>query len=341
MEGRELVLRSARCRPVVSRFVRGSSDSSAPPRAMDTRTRRSIAVCIWPGLADPASSAIIRGVRAALDVETYRLLLETPNGTSWKDVLEAEFRFLERIAWEQDCAGVLLYYLGGTSNVEGLKNLRATGIPVVFLDRRPPKGVEADHVGVDNVRAAQEAVHHLISLGHRRIAYLSNTDVASTVSDREAGYRRALRNAGIPFRPQWVVNGSTDGETEERLASSIIAERMLALLKGQEPPTAVFCVNDIEAYFLLDLLKREGIRVPDDLSIIGFDGVERWRPGTPYLTTMYQPFDRIGECGAELLLERISSLEDSGSSSTYRHVLLNASLIEATTTAPPARGRKK
>jgi len=331
MEQRDLVLRSARCRPVVSRSEPSSigvarRGSVAPPPAVPSIARRSLAVCMWPGIDDPAATAMVRGIRTAVDAESFRLLLESPHGASWAQIQRSEAQFLERIARERECDGVILYYLGGTESAAALQKVRGAGIPVVFLDRRPPAGLEADHVGVDNVRAAEEAVRYLIGLGHRRIVHLSNRDNASTVGERELGYRRALSQVGIPVRTEWILRGRAEGDHRtERILS------LLRLLDGPDPPTAVFAINDIEAFYLLDVLRQEGVQVPDDLSIIGFDGSERWRPGAPYLSTMYQPFERIGECAVDLLLERTPG-ELSGA---VRHILLNASLVAAQTTAPP------
>jgi DNA-binding LacI/PurR family transcriptional regulator/DNA-binding transcriptional regulator YhcF (GntR family) len=343
MEQRSLVLRSARCRPVVSRTATNGieaigGDSAvhrtvAPPRPprLSSTSRRSIAVCMWPGLEDSAASAMVRGIRTALDAEAFRLLLESPHGASWGQIQRSEARFLERIAREGDCDGVILYYLGGEESMLALEEVRDAGIPLVFLDRRPPAGFEADHVGVDNVMAAEEAVRYLIALGHRRIVHLSNTDNASTVEERERGYRRAMSQAEIPVLPEWILRSANEGGHRRGDAGVTGAQSLLRLLAQPDPPTAVFTVNDLEAFYLLEVLKREGVRIPEDLSIIGFDGAERWRPGDPYLSTMYQPFERIGECAVDLLLERTPGEIPRA----FRHVLLNASLVAAATTAPP------
>lgn len=339
MEQRGFVRCSLHCRPVVSSSFSSSSSSNKtaaalPVRALKEGGRHSVAVWIWPGPGDPSASANIRGIRSALDSNDYRLLLETPECHSWEDTRRAEARFLLRMAEkEPDCAGILLWYLGGAENIPALNRVRDAGIPLVFLDRRPPEGFEADHVGIDNVRAAEMAVEYLLSLGHRRIIHLTNGERVSTVKERENGYRKALRRARTEAVPEWILhpmNTATDAEAAK--ARQVVYEKLLRLLAGPEPPTAVFAVNDLEALYLIDYLKGKGISVPEHLSVIGVDGAERWRPGASYLSTMSQPFERIGETAAELLLERSAKPQVQ----TWRHILHTATLIAGETIGPPA-----
>jgi len=235
------------------------------------------------------------------------------DGTESPESAEAfrrsEEAFLRRIVRDHDIEGVLLWYLGGNRNLPALQAVRAAGVPMVFLDRLPPPGFEADFVGVDNIGAAEAVVQHLLAQGHRRIAHVTNYDNASTVQERREGYHRALSRAGITPRPEWILQGSETAAVE-------------ALLSQSEPPTAVFAVNDVTGLGIVGALRARGQRVPEDMAVAGFDGVERWLPGTPFLTTADQPFERIGSTAAELLLRRIME----GPALPYRHVLLDAPL---------------
>src|SRR5207248_1783281 len=139
-------------------------------------------------------------------------------------------------------------------------------------------GVEADYVGVDNADAAEQIVRHLLAMGHRSIAHLTNRDRASTVADRLAGYRRALAAAGISYRPELVLEApflepkpDLGGRTDDQ-----VAEELLGL---PDRPTAVFAVNDYNALSLIAALRVRGLRVPEDMAVAGFDDVERWTPG--------------------------------------------------------------
>jgi len=151
-------------------------------------------------------------------------------------------------------------------------------------------------------------------MGHHKIAYMSNLDAASTVTERLAGYRRALAHAGIAYRDALVQRDPGDGDSGIGCDESVIA-----LLKLPDPPTAICAVNDVVALRVIEALSAQGLEVPADMSVVGFDGIERWAPTMPFLTTVQQPFERIGEQAVELLLERI----ENGPDAPYKHVVLD------------------
>lgn len=317
LERQGLVARSPRCRPVVKR-------NSVTPSAGETR-RLTFGLWLWPSATFPGASAILRGIYKTLDANRYRLIVENPVDTDWRAVVHSEAQFLERITRDRDVTGAILWYLGGEANLPVLQSVRAAGIPLVFVDRRPPEGFPADYVGVDNRYAAAQIVHHLISKGHRHIAHITNVDNASTVHERLQGYRDALLEAGIPFRPELVLTETGSPEPGYQSVYDSLATQLMNL---PGPPTAVFCVNDVLALQLIDALKVKGVRVPEDIAVAGFDGLERWLPGSPFLTTASQPFERIGEWAARLLLQRV----EQGDKGAYQHILLEAPIsIHAST----------
>ncbi|MCS6831692.1 MAG: substrate-binding domain-containing protein, partial [bacterium] len=298
--------------------------NSVNTAAADT-PRLTFGLWLWPSATFPGASAILRGIYKTLDANRYRLVIESPVDTEWRTVVNGEAQFLERITRDRDVAGAILWYLGGEANLPALRNARAAGIPLVFLDRRPPEGFPADYVGVDNRYAAAQVVHHLISRGHRHIAHITNVDNASTVHERLQGYRDALMEAGIPFRPELVLTETGSPEAGYHSVHEALATQLLEL---PGPPTAVFCVNDMLALRLVDALRDRGVRVPEDIAVAGFDGLERWLPGSPFLTTANQPFERIGEWAARLLLQRV----EQGDKGVYQQVLLEAPIsIHAST----------
>ena len=171
------------------------------------------------------------------------------------------------------------------------------------------------------------ATNHLLELGHRRIAFAGDTvdgvHGASASSRRCVGYQRALCDAGVPVRPD-LVKLRPHGR-----AAAEIARDLLALAS---PPTAVFAASDLQALAMLDALEALGKRVPDDLSVVGFDDVELARYAG--LTTVAQPLQDSGTKGAELLL---SALE--GENVLQAKQQLSLELVVRGTTAPPRRGR--
>ncbi len=150
------------------------------------------------------------------------------------------------------------------------------------------------HVLCDSVAGARTAVEHLIGHGHHRIACLSGPHV-STAEDRVRGYREALTAAGLSEGP--VVRTDFGGAAGYRALSE--------LLRAPHPPTAVFVTSDLQAMGMLRAAYDAGLRVPDDLAVVAFDGIEYGRYTRPGLTTMAQPTQRMGQTAVELLLEQI------------------------------------
>ncbi|HEY0868731.1 MAG TPA: GntR family transcriptional regulator [Fimbriimonas sp.] len=318
-------------RPVVS------VPSERDPVQTAATKENHVSVWLWPFTDDFTVSSIFRGIQKGMRGRDLRVVIAAGGETRWSEVLEAEERFLQECCDDEGCAGSIVWLLGGEQSLPALQKARVAGKRLVFIDRKPPAGFDADFVGTENVSAASQLVGHLIGLGHRRIACVTNMDEVSTVADRFEGYRRALAEGGIEFDPDLVVRH----ELINRESETQSLERLGAKLMGlPNPPTAVFAVNDSIALILSDVFERTGFPVPESVSVAGFDGLLRWLPGGGRLTTAYQDFNRMGELAAELLLERI----DSPESRTYRHVLLDAPTQVLGSTAPPRRddepGRK-
>ncbi|MFF8035560.1 LacI family DNA-binding transcriptional regulator [Streptomyces sp. NPDC016626] len=177
----------------------------------------------------------------------------------------------------------------------------ANSLPVVLLGERSPQGV-ADRVAVDNVAAADEATTHLLALGRRRIAaiglqpHLSN----GTAQQRAEGYRRALRRAGLAPRPEWEAEVMS-------LHREDGARAMTHLLDGGAAPDAVFAFSDELALGSLHVAHSRGVRVPDDLALVGFDDIEDGRYSQPSLTTVSPDKRQIAERALQCLADRIYS----------------------------------
>jgi len=137
------------------------------------------------------------------------------------------------------------------------------GTPVVFLDR-PPVGVEADSVLLDNFGGARAAVEHLLAHGHRRIAMVGDTDALFTATERLAGYRHALQTAGVPVRPELIRLGTHDAAQAERVVHELLA------LPPDRRPTALFAGNNRNAVGALRALRA----APDRVALVGFDDFE-------------------------------------------------------------------
>ncbi|HLK13867.1 MAG TPA: GntR family transcriptional regulator [Fimbriimonadaceae bacterium] len=305
----------ANCRPVIRKTRR--------PTKTD---RKQICIWLWPNTADFAASSIMKGIHRAGLEEDIRLVVGHAQGGNWDSIYEAESRFLHNLADDPEHSGAIIWHLGHERNLGPLRTLRARGVSLVFIDRLPPAGFEADYVGTNNEAAAEAAVQHLVSLGHKRIALITNIDGCSSVREREAGYRRALKDAGIPYDGELVLRDSID---EPEGVQQLIG----AALALKAPPSAVFCINDHMALQARDALTQRGLSIPGDISLVGFDGTLRWVPQGGHLTTLNQDFQRIGQLAADLVIERMTM----GPPAAYRHLLLDAPLIDNGSTATAHR----
>jgi LacI family transcriptional regulator, repressor for deo operon, udp, cdd, tsx, nupC, and nupG len=177
-------------------------------------------------------------------------------------------------------------------------------------------------IGVDNGSLAAGAVHHLLGLGHRRIAHIAGLSGSIVAQQRRDGYAAALREGGLEYDEALVVRG--DYRHEPGLAA------MRQLLSMAEPPTAVFCANDASALGAMRACRMAGLRVPADISIVGVDDIEDAALCDPPLTTVRQPRGEIGRIAMEILIRAIRGQRVENS------LILPTELIIRETTARPA-----
>ncbi len=196
------------------------------------------------------------------------------------------------------------------------------GTPMVVVDpfNRPPHGVAA--IGATNFRGGRDATDHLIGLGHTRIAYVGANLESTPGGERLAGYLDALRQTGITPDPELIVPGSFD------LASGHDAVR---LLEGRNRPTAVFAASDAVAFGFYDACHQNGFRIPQDVSVVGFDDALGSELVWPHLTTVRQPLQEMGRHAVRTCVAAVRS-----SKPPAPPVELATTLIIRDSTAPPA-----
>lgn len=188
-------------------------------------------------------------------------------------------------------------------------------------------GSDIPSVDVDNVQGALSAVRHLLELGHRRIAIVTNAPLVYTASrQRLEGYRRALEERDVVYDRELVRQGNFDEES----GYAAIKE----LLGMDEAPTAAFIASDVVAMGALRALQEEGVSVPQDLAVVGFDDITAARFITPALTTVHVPTFALGWSAAELLVQLIEQRP-----SAERHVLLDTELVIRESCAAGVRHR--
>lgn len=204
-------------------------------------------------------------------------------------------------------------------DVSFLDSERAVGTPIVFVDR-PPHGMHADVVLVDNERGAVDAVQHLVRSGHRSIACIAHVSGRYTSERRQAGFRRGVRECGLPDRPDLIV------EVEDEVDACL--EALRELLSLPDPPTALFTTNSRTTKAVLGALRLLRARP----ALVGFDDFALAELLIPPVTTIAQDPWVMGEAAADLLFDRIAGL-----AGPERHIVLGTRLItRGSGEAPPA-----
>jgi LacI family transcriptional regulator, repressor for deo operon, udp, cdd, tsx, nupC, and nupG len=179
-------------------------------------------------------------------------------------------------------------------------------------------------VGIDDKAASAKATRHLLELGHRRIGHISGLARYSVTPDRIAGYRAALKAAGVAYDPALVAAGDFN-----LAGGEAAAQRLMALPR---PPTALFCGNDDSAIGALRHLRALGLKVPRDVSVAGLDDIYPAVTAEPPLTTLRVPRHNIGFAAMTMLLDILS-----GAAITETQVMLPVEMILRESTAPPRK----
>lgn len=196
-----------------------------------------------------------------------------------------------------------------------IRELVASGTPVIFFDN-DARGLSVDRVFVENRAASFRAVSHLLDIGHTRVACLTGSQHDSAGRERYDGYAQAMRSRGLEVNPSYVVSGDWN-ETKGYSA-------MLRLLSMEHPPTAIFSCNYNMTVGALRLLKEQGLRVPDDLSLVSFDDVPLFSLHEAGITAVAQPVAKIAESIASIISSRLS---EGGAGHEPHTVRLNCDII--------------
>jgi LacI family transcriptional regulator len=283
-------------------------------QALNNQTSPLLALMV-PDISNPFWSNVARAVQDVTDEDNYSVIVCSTDG-----LLERELRFLRSlIGW---ISGLILHPYHVTH--QQVSQLMGVTMPVVILGDIVPAAEQPSHwdqVGGDNSRGAQVAVEHLIRLGHQRIAFIQGPADTPTNIQRLTGYRRALSHAELPVREELVVRGDYTQEGGR--------QAMAALLARSEPPTAVFCANDLSALGALEVAKARGYNIPHDLSLVGFDDIQEAASSAPPLTTIKQSPRQLGAISAQKLVERLQ-----GRTEPVR-INLESSIVVRQSTAQP------
>ena len=272
-------------------------------------SRTGLVVALVPDIANPFFSEVIRGIERVAHAGNYAVLL----GDTQHDPAR-ESSYIRMLARRQ--ADGLITLLPHLPSQTG-----SSRYPVVnACEYVPNSGVTT--VSVDNVAGAVGAIDHLAELGHRQIAYISGPPPSAICLDRERGYRKAMRRHHLRVDPETIGIGDFSVE------SGIAVTR--ALLKKGGKFTAIFCANDEMAIGAIQELQAHRLRVPTDVSVVGFDDIRFAQYANPPLTTVSQPKLELGQAAMQCLLDLLNE-----ASSPVRTIVLPTALIVRKSTAPP------
>ncbi len=187
-------------------------------------------------------------------------------------------------------------------NASHILRLREEGFPVVLTSRH--YGEDVDAVIIDNVQAAYEATKYLIRTGHQKIAMALGRIELPIYAHRLQGYRQALEENGLPYDESWVIHETTGTASFYSLT--------MDMLRKRGKPDAIFASSDPKAYVIMRALHDAGLRIPDDVSVMGIDNVEMSSLVAPPLSTVAQPLYEIGRLAAQKLFRQIANKEQTG-----------------------------
>ena len=285
--------------------------ASAVARSLVTRKTEAIGVVVT-SIADPFNGEVVAGIEEVANEHGYSVILATSQADPQREMAVARSfheRRVDGILVASSRVGAL--YLPALSELE---------VPVVLLNNQHPS--EFVHsVSIDNIDGARQAADHLIALGHREIAYIGDESGLESDAGRLRGLVDGMTTAGLTMRAGFVARGNGKPDAAR--------DRALELLTLQSRPTAIFCYNDMSALGVFNAARMCNIRVPDDLSISGFDDLFFAALMQPALTTVRQPMRKLGRGAMQLLIDLLNGCEPE------KTQLVKGELIVRQSTAKP------
>ncbi|HEY8485184.1 MAG TPA: LacI family DNA-binding transcriptional regulator [Longimicrobiales bacterium] len=266
---------------------------------------------------NPYYAEALAGIQEVAGKKGYLVSVSSSDGRS-----ELEKQIVEQ-CMEREVGGLIIAPIrDDDSDLSHIFELKRHNIPFVLLEN--VRGIRANLVDVDNVKASSEAVKYLIEQGHSRIVHFAGPRYSEHSQERAEGVRRAFSESHLVFDESMIVHAGDSPEDGYRTGLEYFRG------KGKERPTAVTCYNDLVALGLLRALRELGIRVPEEVSVIGFDDLRILAYFPLALTTVHVPKYEMGKRAAEMLIRQIESSKEL----PVEKVLLEAKLMIRDSTRP-------
>lgn len=261
---------------------------SAVARSLKCNTTRTIGMLVTQSF-NPFFAEVMHGVENYCYKQGYTLFMCNTEGD-----LDKQKHYLRMLS-EKRVDGLLV--MCSDLNEQLLTLLeKNTELPMVIMDWGPDSP-HTDKIIDNSEKGGYLATKHLIENGHTQIACITGQADKTTCKERVHGFQRAHEEANLSVKSEWILEGDF-----ECASASKAVDKLLAM---EVRPTALFCFNDIMALAAISRIKQSGLRVPEDISVIGYDNIELSAYFSPPLTTIHQPKRRVGKTAVEILLERI------------------------------------
>jgi LacI family transcriptional regulator len=245
---------------------------------------------VVPDIMNPSFPELARGIVAQAKTHGYSVMFFDTNHDS--NMEKQSVRLLR----SRQVDGIILSF--DQANKDELERLKAERFPVVQIYRKSASSAIST-IAIDNVGSGYNATRYLLELGHRRIGHISTGSTTQSGHERLDGYSAALKEAGISFDEDLVRFG------ENSVASG--AACMEAFLKMADRPSAIFACHDVMAVGAYEAIYNAGLRIPEDVSVVGHDNLEMSRIVRPKLTTVDTRKDQLGRAGVDLLMEEMKA----------------------------------
>ena len=282
-------------------------------RMLKKSESRDIGVII-PTISNPFYPQMVLGIELEARNRGFNILL----CNSFRDA-STERKYIESL-YQKQIRGLIISSIN--ENHLFLKELQENGVKIVVFDQ-DVHGLKCSKVGFNYIQGGLLAVEHFIKMGHRNIAFLTSPLTRRSRRETMEGYKLALLKNNLVIREENLIIAQTEEEsyngTYEFENGRRLARRLLEL---QDRPTAVFSVNDMTAFGIIQELLNHGVRVPEDISLIGFDNIEMSSMINPPLTTINQPSFETGRLACKLLLDSMSDSEYGDVSITLEPTLV-------------------
>ncbi len=289
--------------------------------ARNLRRQRAGAILVLvPNLGNPFFSQILAGIGSRLSETDYAILIADSSNQP------SAMRYLHDYLGDSRIDGLIV--LDGSLPVEDVNDLQTgPGQCRVIFACEWVQDVPCPSVRSDNAKGASLAVQHLYDLGHRKIAHVTGPRGNVLTRARREGMLAERERLNLPVRDEWIMRGDFSLES-----GHLAGDKILAM---EDRPTAVFCASDQVAFGLIAKLTEAGIRVPRDISVVGFDDIEQAEFFVPRLTTIRQDRQLLGQTAADLMVHRLED-EDPDPGALVR--VLDVELVVRDSTAPPPDG---